>query len=271
TEAPLNSLASPNFGFVSNDPQLYSKLTIAFTKVNCVCPKLTYQFQTDSTVFGDCIQGFNGQTPPDIAQLMCEMSDGILVSVTSQEKLDFIRTQVVKNVFGANPEFTIGLHRSPSNAKKWFWFGYNSTSFPLGDFKKWEDGKAPSPTASCGYATQFTIGLHRSPSNANKWFWFGYNSTSFPLGDFKKWEDGKAPSPTASCGYATREVSDNALAFAAGGCDYEDARPYLCQTKACDSSHFCDLETGVKAANAHLKFQAEMKQRSFRSSNKRVY
>uniref|UniRef100_A0A914YYW7 C-type lectin domain-containing protein n=1 Tax=Panagrolaimus superbus TaxID=310955 RepID=A0A914YYW7_9BILA len=156
---------------------------------------------------------------------MCEMSDGILVSITSVEKLEFLRNKVVKNIFGENSEFTIGLHRSPLATTK----------------------------------------------NNNKWFWFGYNNTVFPLGDFKKWEDGKVPSPSASCGFATRETSDNAMAFAAGGCDYDDARPYLCQTKACDSNHFCDLESGVKAATAHSKLQTQIKQRSFRRINKKMY
>ena len=220
TDAPLSSLASPQYGFVSNDPTLYSKLTLAFAKINCVCPQRTFQFQVNGNTFGDCVQGFNGQTPPDIAQLMCEMSNGVLVSVTSQEKLDFIRTQVVANVFGTNPEFIIGLHRVPTQDSDWIWYGYANTTYPLGDFKKWEGGKAPAD-------------------------------------------------PSAACGFVIREASDNSLAFSAGGCDYEDARPYLCQTKACDSDHMCDLQSGFKADAAHAKLQAQLKQRMYRF-NKRV-
>ncbi|KAE9554206.1 hypothetical protein FO519_002570 [Halicephalobus sp. NKZ332] len=200
---PLNELASKqSYGLVSTDPDLYGKLSNILAEVNCICPLLTFQFNFEDQIFGDCVQGFHGQTPPSIAQLMCELSDGILVPVTTKAKLDFLTEKIVPIEIGETDSFTIGLHHFPEeDTEEWIWQYYNKTQIPLGSFQDWQSGSPEVVGESCGAATK----------GSNSW------------------------------------------AFVPSSCDHVSAKPYICQTKACDSTHFCDLEAGIRAAQKHQK------------------
>ena len=112
--------------------------------VNCFCPNKKHQFRIfnaatkNYTVFADCLWGISRDCKPSfVMDFGC--GEGVVASVTSQNKLDFITDEVVPKDLLTKKQVTVGIHNSDAN---WDWWGYNRTEFPLGEF--------PSFTPSVG-------------------------------------------------------------------------------------------------------------------------
>uniref|UniRef100_A0AC34REN5 Uncharacterized protein n=1 Tax=Panagrolaimus sp. JU765 TaxID=591449 RepID=A0AC34REN5_9BILA len=128
----LSGLASEGFEYKSSDANLRVELDTAFVQINCFCPKSTIQFRTYNdqtgryTYYADCLNFYNGATSPEYSEDSCD--PGILTSVTSQDKLDFI----IDNTFdsGTYKNITVGAY----NTNGWKWYNYNDTSYPVGRF-----------------------------------------------------------------------------------------------------------------------------------------
>ncbi|KAE9555137.1 hypothetical protein FO519_001632 [Halicephalobus sp. NKZ332] len=182
----LRNLSSPGYNYMNSDQDLIPRITLGLTQVDCVCPPKTLQFRkynaTTNTVevYADCLSGYVGDTDPQFTNFAC--SPGILASVTSQEKLDFITDNIVPHDMAGIKNITVGGHRKNG---VWYWYGYDNTEYPFGDF--------PSITDNGGdYAFADN--------------YFGFN-----------WK------------------------FLGGGSGTQNAKPYICQIKACDTDYFCDL------------------------------
>uniref|UniRef100_A0AC34RBQ5 VWFA domain-containing protein n=1 Tax=Panagrolaimus sp. JU765 TaxID=591449 RepID=A0AC34RBQ5_9BILA len=142
----LGKLSSPGHAYENTDVELFDKLLFAFTQINCFCPPKTFQFQIyndefrNFTIFGDCLYG-SGQSIMDaeFAELFCEKDDATLASVTSLRKLDFIVDNILQQTMNNTRQFTVGTHLVEG---QWMWFGYNGTSYPVGDYPKIPPGSS---------------------------------------------------------------------------------------------------------------------------------
>uniref|UniRef100_A0A914RE86 VWFA domain-containing protein n=1 Tax=Panagrolaimus davidi TaxID=227884 RepID=A0A914RE86_9BILA len=132
----LNALASPGYAYTTDDKEVYRHLPLGMTQVNCFCPGSTEQFYTlfknatatRYTKYADCISGYAGETYPSIvSKYGC--NSGILASITSQEKLDFIINNTLEHELFGQKAFTVGGHKVGT---EWVWSGYNGTSLPFG-------------------------------------------------------------------------------------------------------------------------------------------
>uniref|UniRef100_A0AC34RFY0 VWFA domain-containing protein n=1 Tax=Panagrolaimus sp. JU765 TaxID=591449 RepID=A0AC34RFY0_9BILA len=113
----LGDLSSPGYAYENTDPDLFEKLLIAFTQINCFCPPKSYQFEIyndefkNFTVFADCLYGSNGAVLDAIdAVQACQNDGGISVSVTSEQKLDFLVDVILAATMPNIKQFTIGAH-----------------------------------------------------------------------------------------------------------------------------------------------------------------
>ncbi|KAE9547087.1 hypothetical protein FO519_009702, partial [Halicephalobus sp. NKZ332] len=182
----LGNLSSPGYKYRSDDENVMSKVSFGLTQANCVCPLRSLQFRIynrnndTNEVYSDCLSGYAGDTDPQFANFAC--SPGILASITSQQKLHFITDNIVPYDMAGIKNITVGGHRRNG---VWYWYGYDNTEYPFGDF--------PSITDNGGdYAFADN--------------YFGFN-----------WK------------------------FLGGESGFQNAKPYICQIKACDTDYFCDL------------------------------
>uniref|UniRef100_A0AC34RAY9 VWFA domain-containing protein n=1 Tax=Panagrolaimus sp. JU765 TaxID=591449 RepID=A0AC34RAY9_9BILA len=135
--AELKKLSTLGYAYENIDPQLFDKLFLALTQINCFCPPKTYQFKIyndttgSHTTFADCLYGSDGALDPAIAERICEGSGAVLASVTSVPKLDFIIDNVIHETMPKSKQFTVGAHLVDD---QWVWFGYNGTVYPVGDY-----------------------------------------------------------------------------------------------------------------------------------------
>ncbi|KAE9547608.1 hypothetical protein FO519_009178, partial [Halicephalobus sp. NKZ332] len=179
----LRNLSSPGYTYTIMDKDLISKVSFGLTQANCVCPPRSLQFRmynrnnNTNEVYSDCLSGYAGDTDPQFTNFAC--SPGILASITSQQKLHFITDNIVPHDMSGIKNITVGGHRRNG---VWYWYGYDNTEYPFGDF--------PSITDNRGdylYANNY----------------FGFN-----------WR------------------------FLSGESGFQNAKPYLCQIKACDTDYF---------------------------------
>jgi alpha-tectorin len=182
----LKNISSPGYSYVSNQEGLYITLPFALTQLNCFCPPSALQFKNyntqwqNYTIYADCFYGFSGDTLPSISNDLC--SPGVLASVTSKAKLDFISDYVVPHDLPGKKKFTVGLHLADDN--QWKWWGYQGDEYSLGNYPTW--GQSPAPGDAFSYESTY-----------------GFNIKLMPGGD--------------------------------------DAKPYVCQSRACDANYICDL------------------------------
>uniref|UniRef100_A0AC34QFP0 VWFA domain-containing protein n=2 Tax=Panagrolaimus sp. JU765 TaxID=591449 RepID=A0AC34QFP0_9BILA len=155
----LGNLSSPGYSFKSSDQDLILAVDTAFAQINCFCPTRTLQLQIYDgktqrfTRYADCLNMYDGNSDPAFGQFFC--TPGVLASVTSNVKLDFI----VENVLSSTiKNITVGAF----NNNGWRWYNYNDTSYPVGNFPT-----IPSPSS----------GLYGYFSNYQGFNWrFGVNS-----------------------------------------------------------------------------------------------
>ena len=182
----LRNFSSPGYSYIHDDPDITSKISLGLMQVNCFCPLGSAQFSVfnqdynNVTVYGDCLSGFVNTTDPASAESVC--SPGILVSVTSEAKVDFIAHNIVPYDLAGAKNFTVGAFRENGT---WYWHGYNNTRYPFGDFPK-----PSNDDGDYGYYSNY----------------FGFN-----------W------------------------GFFSGGSGIANAKPYVCQYRACDTDYLCNL------------------------------
>lgn len=163
----LQNISSPGYAYQSNQDGLYVSLPLALTQVNCFCPPSSVQYKKynavsrNYTTYADCIYGFGGDTLPSLANMLCD--PGVLVAITTKDKLDFMADYVIPHDAPGKKKFTVGLHRSDDGT--WKWWGYDNTEFALGSYPQW--GRTPSPSESYSYEFQYS----------------GFNFTLMPNGD----------------------------------------------------------------------------------------
>uniref|UniRef100_A0AC34G0Q2 VWFA domain-containing protein n=1 Tax=Panagrolaimus sp. ES5 TaxID=591445 RepID=A0AC34G0Q2_9BILA len=147
----LQNISCQGYYYISNDSDLDLKFPYALTQLNCICPPGSFQFKEYNVAWGnytnyaDCFFGSAIATLPKFAQRSCQ--PGTLVSVTSQQKLDFITDHVLPYIISKQKKFTIGFHKS-SDAE-WNWWGYNGTEYPRGNFPQISD--TPNGDDDYGY------------------------------------------------------------------------------------------------------------------------
>jgi alpha-tectorin len=152
----LQNISSPGYAYQSDQDGLYLTLPFALTQINCFCPPSTVQFKKynavwrNYTTYADCLYGFNGETLPSLANMLCD--PGVLVSVTSKDKLDFMADYIIPHDLKGKKKYTIGLHRSDDGT--WKWYGYDNTEYALGSYPQW--GQNPSPSDSYSYEFQYS-------------------------------------------------------------------------------------------------------------------
>uniref|UniRef100_A0A914C4Y4 C-type lectin domain-containing protein n=1 Tax=Acrobeloides nanus TaxID=290746 RepID=A0A914C4Y4_9BILA len=155
----LKNISSPGMFFKITDPYGYqAEIVDAFTFANCYCTSNSQQFIIVNNTSGyghyyaDCLVSTKGGTYAQIAELACEaQTNGVLVSVTSQEKKDFlINTELP--FLGSVQRFHIGLHNLNGSR---YWYGYNGTNSPLGSFQDWVLGFSASSTGDCVFYDQY--------------------------------------------------------------------------------------------------------------------
>uniref|UniRef100_A0AC34FCG7 VWFA domain-containing protein n=1 Tax=Panagrolaimus sp. ES5 TaxID=591445 RepID=A0AC34FCG7_9BILA len=196
----LNKLASPGYAYNSAKHNLFTILPLSLTQVNCFCPGSTIQFfVTNSTTkhitkYADCVWGYVGETLPSIVS-DDGCNPGVLASITSEQKLDFVITNILEHEFFERIPFTVGGHKINNN--EWVWSGYNGTAFPFGDFPPFTE-----VSASDKYTFFDTL-----PGSAGDDFVFK----------------------------STGDV----------------ARPYLCESRACDADFICDQNVEKKILKKH--------------------
>uniref|UniRef100_A0AC34FYW3 Uncharacterized protein n=1 Tax=Panagrolaimus sp. ES5 TaxID=591445 RepID=A0AC34FYW3_9BILA len=151
----LQNISSPGYSYVSDQDGLYLTLPFSLTQINCFCPAGSIQFRPynalwkNYTSYADCLYGFSGQTYPSYATSLCE--PGVLISVTTPQKLDFISDNLVSHDIKSK-KYTIGLHRADDGT--WKWWGYNNTEYALGSYPLW--GQNPSPDDLYSYEWQYS-------------------------------------------------------------------------------------------------------------------
>ena len=183
----IRNLTSPGYSYRYDDPDVIDKVVYGLSQANCFCPPTTLQFkiydQDSDTmkVYADCISGYSGNVDPQIAPLFC--SPGILASVTSNIKFDFILHNIVPHDLSGAKNLTVGAFRENGI---WYWYDYNNTKYALGNFPQIVDNGG-----NYGYFTNF----------------YGFN-----------WM------------------------FSTGEAGAQNARPIVCQSRACDTDYFCDLK-----------------------------
>uniref|UniRef100_A0AC34RB80 VWFA domain-containing protein n=1 Tax=Panagrolaimus sp. JU765 TaxID=591449 RepID=A0AC34RB80_9BILA len=141
----LGNLSTPGYSYVNTDTQLFDKMLFGFTQINCYCPPKTYQFQIyndawrNFTVFADCLYSSGGAAAaPEFAERACSGAGAVLASVTKERKLDYIVETVLYNSTNIK-QFTVGAHVV---SDQWMWYGYNGTTYPVGDYPKIPSGSS---------------------------------------------------------------------------------------------------------------------------------
>uniref|UniRef100_A0A914E9E2 C-type lectin domain-containing protein n=1 Tax=Acrobeloides nanus TaxID=290746 RepID=A0A914E9E2_9BILA len=143
---------------------LYNELLDGFSYANCMCPSTMIQLiafneTTGNTkYYADCFQGEVTGSFAKFAELGCEAKKGSLVSLTSQEKENFLyqNLQDAKLLPGGTSHFHIGLTSTNGNLN---WYNYNKTQIPLGSYTNWASGPG---TGDCVYTEKL---------GPNKWGW----------------------------------------------------------------------------------------------------
>uniref|UniRef100_A0A914CKM9 C-type lectin domain-containing protein n=1 Tax=Acrobeloides nanus TaxID=290746 RepID=A0A914CKM9_9BILA len=168
----MKNITSPGMLFYASDGQgqsgkenLYNELLGAFSYANCMCPSAMIQFITfnettgNAKYYADCFQGDVAPSFAKFAEVGCEHKNGTLVSLTSQEKENFIyrNLQDAKLLPGGASHFHIGLTSTNGSLS---WYNYNKTQIPLGSYTNWASG-----TGTGDYCV-FTENL-----GPNKWGW----------------------------------------------------------------------------------------------------
>uniref|UniRef100_A0AC34RFF0 VWFA domain-containing protein n=1 Tax=Panagrolaimus sp. JU765 TaxID=591449 RepID=A0AC34RFF0_9BILA len=140
----LGNLSTPGYSYVNTDTQLFDKMLFGFTQINCYCPPKTYQFQVyndawrNFTVFADCLYSSGGASiDPQFAERTCAGIGAVLATVTKERKLDFIIDNVINDT--KITQFTVGAHLVND---QWLWYGYNGTTYPVGDYPKIPSGSS---------------------------------------------------------------------------------------------------------------------------------
>jgi hypothetical protein len=133
----LELLASPGYAYISTTSQVYSSIAYGLTQVNCFCPEDSLQFRVyDSegknyTTYADCIWGSpNAGSPSIISIFGCD--PGVMASITSKEKLDFVTDNILPHELLGKTEFLVGGHKSSNS--QWMWYGYSGDEYPIGYF-----------------------------------------------------------------------------------------------------------------------------------------
>jgi hypothetical protein len=132
----LEAISSPGYAYIAQDSDIYHSIPYGLTQVNCFCPEGSLQFRSydivsrNYTTYADCIWGAAVETLPSIVSLFgCD--PGVMASVTSQEKLDFITDNILPHDLKGKKQFTVGGHKSGT---QWMWYGYDLTEYPIGNF-----------------------------------------------------------------------------------------------------------------------------------------
>uniref|UniRef100_A0AC34RFH1 VWFA domain-containing protein n=1 Tax=Panagrolaimus sp. JU765 TaxID=591449 RepID=A0AC34RFH1_9BILA len=126
----ISNLSSPGFNYNSSETDFYSVIPLALTQINCFCPENTIQFKLYDdptkrfTYYADCLTFYNIPTLP----FLTDCSPGVITSVTSGKKLEFIIDRTLQS--GTYRNFTVGAFKNNG----WLWQNYNDTSYPLGNF-----------------------------------------------------------------------------------------------------------------------------------------
>ena len=81
-------------------------------------------------------------------------------------------------------------------------------------------------------AKNFTVGATRQNGI---WYWYNYNNTKYQFGQFPQ-----SRQDNGDYGYFSNYFGLN-VGFFTGGRGIQNAKPYVCQSKACDTDYFCDL------------------------------
>uniref|UniRef100_A0AC34GX57 VWFA domain-containing protein n=1 Tax=Panagrolaimus sp. ES5 TaxID=591445 RepID=A0AC34GX57_9BILA len=132
----LAALASPGYSYIAQSDDIYNLIPHGLTQVNCFCPVGSLQFSVydaiskNLTTYADCVWGVAVESLPSIVSLFgCD--PGVMASVTSQQKLDFITDNIIPYALNGKKEFSVGGHKS---GNQWMWYGYNNDEFSLGNF-----------------------------------------------------------------------------------------------------------------------------------------
>uniref|UniRef100_A0A914YWM4 VWFA domain-containing protein n=1 Tax=Panagrolaimus superbus TaxID=310955 RepID=A0A914YWM4_9BILA len=136
----LATLSSPGYSYIAQTDDIYNLIPYGLTQVNCFCPVGSLQFSVydaiskNLTTYADCVWGVAVESLPSIVSLFgCD--PGVMATVSSQEKLDFITDNILPYALKGKKQFSVGAHKSGT---KWMWYGYNNNDgddeFPLGNF-----------------------------------------------------------------------------------------------------------------------------------------
>ena len=85
-------------------------------------------------------------------------------------------------------------------------------------------------------AKTITVGLHKE---GPEWSWYGYNGTTERYTGFPSLDSTQNPNGP----YSFIQNMNGAWQLFAGA---DVPRPYICESRACDADHYCDLSANKK-------------------------
>uniref|UniRef100_A0A914QH94 Uncharacterized protein n=1 Tax=Panagrolaimus davidi TaxID=227884 RepID=A0A914QH94_9BILA len=90
----------------------------------------------------------------------------------------------------------------------------------------------PNPT-QLNKSKEFIVGGHLSDNGDGQWMWYDFDKSSYPFGNFPS-INVKSSDDTNSFYQKGYGFSFNLTSMAS-----DDAKPYVCESRACDAENFC--------------------------------